>query len=45
MPAEKRSDTPLMTTNPGLELSKVPGIMKGTLKKAMGGVNMKQVQE
>lgn len=29
MLAEKRSDTPLMTTNPGLESSKVPGIMKG----------------
>ena len=45
MPAEKRSDTPLMTTNPGLESSKVPGIMKGSLKNVTGGVNKKQVQE
>ena len=45
MPAEKRSDTPLMTTNSGLESSKVPGIMKGSLKNVTGGVNKKQVQE
>ena len=45
MVAEKRLDAPLMTINSGLEPSKVPGITKGSSKKASGRDNKDQAQE
>ena len=45
MVAEKRLDTPLMTINSGSEPSKVPGITKGSSKKASGRDNKDQTQE
>ena len=45
MVAEKRLDAPLMTINSGSEPSKVPGITKGSSKKALGRDNKDQTQE